>query len=306
MIFYMYHRFSFLLAARKEFFASSLLHSFLFFLLVGIMTIFKVFFFLSVVRIVSPLPLTAVVVLAPGFAEVTTLPSGEQIFSGIAISVFQRALSAIHENNSSAPLYDNITYVTTRSYGAFNATSGVWSGAIGELVAGRADIAVGDINENLARSRVVQFTGSWLDAPLAFLASPIVPVARTDLWGWLRPFSPSVWYCLLAMTTLFAVSLASLEKYSPFSFRNLPPVRGREELRQRVNMKDAWHRAVNSLLGQGPWGIDLSSHSARLIWWAMAFLSLFTTTFYTSSLTSQLTKPTPFTPISSLADIQVS
>ena len=36
----------------------------------------------------------------------------------------------------------------------------------------------------------------------------------------------------------------------------------------------------------------------------MAFLSLFTTTFYTSSLTSQLSASAPFTPINSLADIQ--
>ena len=106
------------------------------------------------------------------------------------------------------------------------------------------------------------------------------------------------------MTTLFAVSLAWLERWSPFSYRNLPPARGMEELRQRINMKDSWHRAVNALLGQGPWGIDLSSHSSRLIWWAMAFLSLFTTTFYTSSLTSQLTAALPYTPINSLADIQ--
>ncbi len=39
----------------------------------------------------------------------------------------------------------------------------------------------------------------------------------------------------------------------------------------------------------------MSSHSARLMWWAMAFLSLFTTTFYTSSLTSQLSASAPFT-----------
>jgi hypothetical protein len=249
-------------------------------------------------------PLRAALVEAKGFVDRTTLPDGTAIFSGIAIDVFEAALDQICDvSPSSCWAKREVVYYTVSEYGA-NTSSGVWTGAIGELQAGRAEVAVGDINENLQRSRVVDFTGSWLDAPLAFLASPVTPVARANLWGWLRPFSSDVWLSLLAMTALFAVSLAWLERYSPFSFRNLPPVRGREELRQRVNMKDTWHRAVNALLGQGPWGIDLSSHSARLIWWAMAFLSMFTTTFYTSSLTSQLSAAVPYTPINSLADIQ--
>ena len=243
------------------------------------------------------------VVLSPLFVERYTLPSGGAIYSGLAIDVFTSALQTICQLNSSfcAP---RLNYTEVTAYGSLDEATGKWSGAIGALVDGWADIAVSDVNENLARSRVVDFTGSWLDAPLAFLALPVLPAQGSNLFTWLLPFTPEVWWCLLGMTTLFATSLAYLERLSPFSFRNLPPVRGREELRQRVNMKDAWHRAVNSLLGQGPWGIDLSAHSARVIWWAMAFLSLFTTTFYTSSLTSILTRAVPTQPISSLADIQ--
>lgn len=186
-------------------------------------------------------PLRAVVVVAKGFVESTVLPDGTEVFSGLAIDVFEAALDRIcDETPASCWAKREVSYYPTNAYGT-NTSTGEWSGAIGELQAGRADVGVGDINENLLRSRVVTFTGSWLDAPLAFLASPVTPLVRANLWGWLRPFSYGVWLSLLSMTALFAVSLAWLERFSPFSFRNLPPVRGREELRQRVNLKDTWH-----------------------------------------------------------------
>ena len=255
--------------------------------------------------VVYSLPLTVVVVENKGFVERVLLPTGEVLYTGMAIDVFEAALDHICATSPVCYSKQEVTYFQSPDnvYGG-NTSSGVWTGVIGELQAGRADVGVGDINELLSRSRVVDFTGSWLDAPLAFLASPVTPAITSNLFGWLRPFTNGVWLSLLAMTALFAVSLARVERWSPFSYRNLPPVRGTEELRQRINMKDSWHRAVNSLLGQGPWGIDLSSHSSRLLWWAMAFLSLFTTTFYTSSLTAQLTAALPYTPINSLADIQ--
>jgi ABC-type amino acid transport substrate-binding protein len=182
-----------------------------------------------------------VVVVAKGFVESTVLPDGKEVFSGLAIDVFEAALDRIcDETPASCWAKREVSYYPTNAYGT-NTSTGQWSGAIGELQAGRADVGVGDINENLLRSRVVTFTGSWLDAPLAFLASPVTPLVRANLWGWLRPFSYGVWLSLLSMTALFAVSLAWLERFSPFSFRNLPPVRGREELRQRVNLKDTWH-----------------------------------------------------------------
>jgi ABC-type amino acid transport substrate-binding protein len=252
-----------------------------------------------------PLTLNVAVVLSPFFVERHTSTAGAPFYSGLAIDVFQSALDTVCKLFNSSYCAASFNFTEYTAYGAPDPATGAWSGAIGALASGAADIAVSDINENLARSRVVAFTGSWLDAPLAFLMSPGAPdEPPPDLWAWLLPFSPPVWYALLGMTCLFAVSLAWLERLSPFSFRNLPPVRGREEQRQRVNMKDTWHRAVNSLLGQGPWGIDLSSHSARVIWWAMAFLSLFTTTFYTSSLTSILSRAQPPPPIASLADLQ--
>jgi len=256
----------------------------------------------------TQLSLTVAVVLSPGFVEKYTPPPSSRNavgYSGLAYDVFTQALDTVCARYNSSYCQASLSFIEEAAYGALDPATGTWSGAIGALVSGRADIAISDININYARSQVVDFTGSWLDAPLAFLASPVVPTSRPDLWSWLLPFTPSVWYALLGMTTLFAVSLAWLERLSPFSFRNLPPVRGREELRQRVNMKDTWHRAVNSLLGQGPWGIDLSSHSARVIWWAMAFLSLFTSTTYTSSLTTILTRTLPFQPIGSILDIQV-
>ena len=242
-------------------------------------------------------PLTVAVVLQTGFVERTILPDGKPLFSGMAIEVFEAALDTICKS-SALPCWD-----MTEDGSSYILNSTV-EDVITSVEKGLADVGVGDVNEILSRTQRVNFTGAWLDAPLAFLASPLAPTIVSNLWGWLRPFTTEVWLCLLAMTALFAVSLAWLERWSPFSFRNLPPPRGREELRQRVNMKDTWHRAVNSLLGQGPWGIELSSHSARLIWWAMAFMSLFTTTFYTSSLTSQLVAQPASTAINSITDIQ--
>ncbi len=255
-----------------------------------------------------PLPLNVVVVLAPSFVERTVLPTGAAVYSGLAIDVFERALATICDRTAPCYRREEVTYSEAPVYGLLNPSTGVWTGAIGELVAGRADVAVGEISVNLARTAAVNFTSAWLDAPLGFLVPRVLKARTTDLWSWLRPFSANLWLALLGCTAVFALSLAWLDKLSPFSTRNLPPLQGREADRQLMGQREAWHRSITNLLGQGPWGMDLSAHSSRLIFWAMAFLSLFTTTFYTSSLTAQLNialAPSTSTQVSSLGDIQV-
>lgn len=213
----------------------------------------------------AALPLTVAVILVPGFVDKVELPNSEPAYTGLAIQVFHAALDTICKTGPECWSKDELKYIEAENEGD-NTTTGAWTGVLGQLQRGEADVGVGDINELLIRTRVVSFSGSWLEAPLAFLALPVTPPRSSYLWGWLRPFTPAVWLCLLALTALFAVSLAWLERWSPFSYRNLPPPRGREELRQRVNMKDTTHRAVNSLLGQGRWrGMRLAALCLNMV-----------------------------------------
>jgi hypothetical protein len=52
----------------------------------------------------------------------------------------------------------------------------------------------------LARSRVVDFTGSWLDAPLAFLALPVLPAQGSNLFTWLLPFTRIIVFIFFPQT----------------------------------------------------------------------------------------------------------
>lgn len=54
-------------------------------------------------------------------------------------------------------------------------TSGKWTGVVGELVDGNADVALFPLTRTLARSQAVDLTHSFLDAGLSLLVQDYAP-----------------------------------------------------------------------------------------------------------------------------------
>ena len=108
-----------------------------------------------------------------------------------------------------------IQVVKDGKYGALNHTTGKWSGLIGEVIGGEADIALADLTINEQRSKVIDFTHPFLDAGMGVL----VKVARRDKNSWtgfMDPFATTLWIALIICINTAVLIMWLLERYSPF------------------------------------------------------------------------------------------
>ena len=109
----------------------------------------------------------------------------------------------------------SIQVVKDGKYGALNHTTGQWTGLIGEVVRGDADIAIADLTINEQRSKVVDFTHPFMDAGMGVL----VKVARRDKNNWtgfMDPFAATLWIAIVICINTVLIFMWLLEKYSPY------------------------------------------------------------------------------------------
>jgi len=219
---------------------------------------------------------------------------------GFAVDVLEAALAELNRTSGGDTFALSIYRAPDGQFGSLNATTGVWSGVIGEVVGGAADVGLGSITWSAARDRVVDFAGPWLPAPLALLVR-VTPDVGVFNWGFTAPFTQPLWAAVLGMTGVFALLLAAAERLSPFSFRNLADA-GRDPERT-LNTQESVTRAMMNLVGQGPWGSDASSWSTRIIVFAMAFFTLIVGTQYSGGITSSATVRRAASAITGLGDL---
>lgn len=91
-----------------------------------------------------------------------------------------------------------------------------WNGTIGEILRGKADLAVADLSITPPRMSVVDFTFPWYDLGLNILIEK--PNAPLNLWRIFDPFSNIVW--LLLVITLFVMSTLIYlgDRCSPYGY----------------------------------------------------------------------------------------
>jgi hypothetical protein len=108
-----------------------------------------------------------------------------------------------------------IEVVKDGKYGALNHTTGQWSGLIGEVVRGEADIAVSDLTINEQRSKVVDFTHPYMDAGMAVLVK-VARRGKSNWTGFMDPFDVKLWIALIVCINTALLIMWLLERYSPY------------------------------------------------------------------------------------------
>uniref|UniRef100_A0A1I8JNU6 PBPe domain-containing protein n=1 Tax=Macrostomum lignano TaxID=282301 RepID=A0A1I8JNU6_9PLAT len=95
----------------------------------------------------------------------------------------------------------------------------VWSGAIGDLISGTADVAIGTLVITYDRERVVDFTTPFMGLGLSVIMKK--PEQQTD------PLHGRVWTCMLLawlLTSLLMLVCARLSPYEWYSHNDCVPV----------------------------------------------------------------------------------
>ncbi|XP_066273065.1 glutamate receptor 1-like [Branchiostoma lanceolatum] len=89
-------------------------------------------------------------------------------------------------------------------YGIYNSTSGKWNGVIGDVVYGKADIAVAHLSITSERQKAGEFTLPFYDNGMTF-AMKKTASRTSNTWGFISPFQPELWATILL--TALAVGL---------------------------------------------------------------------------------------------------
>jgi hypothetical protein len=113
----------------------------------------------------------------------------------------------------------NYTINISSGYGSKN-SDGTWNGMIGDVLEGKADMALGDLTINSEREEVVDFSMPFLDLGISILyvASPSKSI---DLFSFLDPLSPLVWVLMLVAGVLVSLVIYLLAKFSPLETAEL-------------------------------------------------------------------------------------
>lgn len=127
--------------------------------------------------------------------------------SGIAVDILHKLSIDLK--------FDFVLYFTaTSDYGRFDDNNGTWSGVVGHVVDGIADVAIGALTITTHRLQHMTFTEPFHSSGylMVTLSTPFLP----SIDAFTRPFDISVWLCIFlsASVTGFATSL--LEWNSPF------------------------------------------------------------------------------------------
>ncbi|XP_075248823.1 glutamate receptor 2-like isoform X2 [Convolutriloba macropyga] len=145
-----------------------------------------------------------------------------------------------------------IKLVEDSQYGSLVAgTNGTWSGMIGEVMTGVADLAIAPLTINADRQRVVAFTKPFMNIGISIM----IKRPQSKLPGplsFLDPFSNDIWYGIIIAYCGVSLGLFLVARFSPIEWQD--KVAYREVLScpspTRINQLKS-SQSVNSVLSSG-------------------------------------------------------
>ncbi|XP_058833785.1 uncharacterized protein LOC131691421 isoform X7 [Topomyia yanbarensis] len=90
-----------------------------------------------------------------------------------------------------------------------------WSGIVGELVSGSADMSFAPLSVSKERARVIDYSIPFFHGGVSLLAAP-QSNPDVPLLAFLLPFSPELWIAIFTSLNITAVAVAIYEWLSPF------------------------------------------------------------------------------------------
>merc|ERR1712106_517825 len=95
------------------------------------------------------------------------------------------------------------------SYGKYDENTGRWTGMVGELIEGTADMAIADLTITEARDKVIDFSVPFMKGGITILYKK-PPPCEPNMFYFLTPFSMEVWISIIAsylgMVILYFIS----------------------------------------------------------------------------------------------------
>ncbi|XP_014247015.1 glutamate receptor ionotropic, kainate 2-like isoform X1 [Cimex lectularius] len=222
--------------------------------------------------------------------------SGNDRFEGFGIDL-------IHELSLMSGF--NYTFVVREDKSSGNPLkSGKWTGMIGDVLDGRADLAIADITITRERERDADFTMPFMNLGISILYKK-PKKAPPSTFSFLSPFSAEVWAYMLSAYFGVSLLLFVIGRVSPYEWTNkYPCIEDPKELENQFTLLNSYWFTIGSLMQQGSdlAPIAVSTRMVAAIWW---FFTLIMVSSYTANLAAFLTVEvtvSPFLNVDGLAN----
>ncbi|CAF97342.1 unnamed protein product [Tetraodon nigroviridis] len=222
-------------------------------------------------------------------------------------------------------------------YGARDAETKMWNGMVGELVYGKADVAVAPLTITLVREQVIDFTKPFMSLGISIMIKKPTK-SKPGVFSFLDPLAYEIWMCIVFAYIGVSVVLFLVSRFSPYEWKaedsdeddTLPSSTSRRALpsselphsagfspaqnQNQQKEKDAPEHTNDFGIFNSLWfslgafmqqGCDISprSLSGRIVggvWW---FFTLIIISSYTANLAAFLTVERMVSPIESAEDL---
>ncbi|KAL3313698.1 hypothetical protein Ciccas_007699 [Cichlidogyrus casuarinus] len=176
-----------------------------------------------------------------------------------------------------------LKFATGKTFGKMDA-SGRWNGIIGDLIDGKADLAIGSLTVTYDREQVIDFTTPFMSLALSVIIKK--KASQSDIFQFMAPLSTSVWLSMLGAYLCVSILLFVIGRISPQEWYQRHPCN--EQIENHFTLLNSFWFTVGSLMQQG---CDISPRatSTRIVgtvWW---FFILIMVSSYTANLAAFLT-----------------
>nr|prf Glu receptor 1 [Mus musculus] len=195
--------------------------------------------------------------------------------------------------------------VSDGKYGARDPDTKAWNGMVGELVYGRADVAVAPLTITLVREEVIDFSKPFMSLGISIMIKK-PQKSKPGVFSFLDPLAYEIWMCIVFAYIGVSVVLFVLSRFSPYEWHSEEFEEGRDQTTSdQSNEFGIFNSLWFSLGAFMQQGCDISprSLSGRIVggvWW---FFTLIIISSYTANLAAFLTVERMVSPIESAEDL---
>uniref|UniRef100_A0A669BLF5 Glutamate receptor n=1 Tax=Oreochromis niloticus TaxID=8128 RepID=A0A669BLF5_ORENI len=196
--------------------------------------------------------------------------------------------------------------VSDGKYGARDPETKMWNGMVGELVYGKADVAVAPLTITLVREEVIDFSKPFMSLGISIMIKKPTK-SKPGVFSFLDPLAYEIWMCIVFAYIGVSVVLFLVSRFSPYEWHAEDYEEGAEPQTptQQTNEFGIFNSLWFSLGAFMQQGCDISprSLSGRIVggvWW---FFTLIIISSYTANLAAFLTVERMVSPIESAEDL---
>uniref|UniRef100_A0A8C6M3E6 Glutamate receptor, ionotropic, AMPA 2b n=1 Tax=Nothobranchius furzeri TaxID=105023 RepID=A0A8C6M3E6_NOTFU len=149
-------------------------------------------------------------------------------------------------------------------YGARDAETKIWNGMVGELVYGKADIAVAPLTITLVREEVIDFSKPFMSLGISIMIKK-PQKSKPGVFSFLDPLAYEIWMCIVFAYIGVSVVLFLVSRFSPYEWTLEEPEDGALPLTtESINEFGIFNSLWFSLGAFMRQGCDISPRLVRL------------------------------------------